>query len=70
MVMVDGSPLMADVHDRMPLILAPEDWHRWTDGPVEEALGLCRTWPGPLEVDRTIERWAGGGSAGGQESLM
>ncbi len=70
MVMVDGSPLMADVHDRMPLILATEDWHRWTEGPPEDALALCRTWPGSLAVDRTIERWAGGGDASGQESLV
>ncbi len=70
MVMVDGSPLMADVHDRMPLILAREDWQRWTDGPPDEALALCRTWPGPLGVDRTIERWAGGGTAAAQDSLL
>jgi putative SOS response-associated peptidase YedK len=61
MVMVDGSPQMAQVHDRMPLILAREDWARWTSGETDEALGLCRTWPGPLAVDRTAERWAGGG---------
>ncbi len=62
MVMVDGSPLMADVHDRMPLILARENWDRWTDGRAEDALALCRTWEGPLDVDRTLERWAGGGA--------
>ncbi len=61
MVMVDGSPLMADVHDRMPVILAREDWDRWTGGRAEDALALCRTWTGPLDVDRTAERWAGGG---------
>jgi len=63
MVMVDGSPQMAQVHDRMPLILAREDWPRWTGGEQEEALALCRTWPGPLAVDRTAERWAGGGNS-------
>jgi putative SOS response-associated peptidase YedK len=62
MVMVDGSPQMAEVHDRMPLILAPEDWARWTDGPADEALVLCRTWTDALEVQRTEERWAGGGT--------
>ena len=31
MVMVDGHPQMAEVHDRMPLILAPGDWDRWLD---------------------------------------
>jgi putative SOS response-associated peptidase YedK len=67
MVMVDGSPLMADVHDRMPLILANEDRDRWTGGSAEEALALCRTWPGTLAVERTAERWAGGG---GQARLL
>lgn len=62
MVMVDGSPLMAQVHDRMPLILAPGDWKRWIEAPMDEALDLCRTWTDALEVQRTEERWAGGGA--------
>ncbi|MCB2047065.1 MAG: SOS response-associated peptidase family protein [Novosphingobium sp.] len=61
MVMVDGSPDMADVHDRMPLILVPQDWQKWTDGEPQEALEMCLTWPGKLAVDRTDERWAGDG---------
>lgn len=61
MVMVDGHPRMAEVHDRMPLVLAPEDWPTWVQGTPEDALALCRTWTGALEVDRTCERWAGGG---------
>jgi putative SOS response-associated peptidase YedK len=63
MVMVDGSPEMADVHDRMPLILAPDDWSKWTDGEPESAMELSKTWAGKLDVDRTGERWAGGGLA-------
>jgi hypothetical protein len=31
-------------------------------------LALCRTWEGELTVDRTGERWAGGGSL--QASLL
>jgi len=64
MVMVDGSPLMAEVHDRMPLILTGAERERWIDGSPQDALALCRTWAGPLDVDRTPERWAGGGPAG------
>jgi putative SOS response-associated peptidase YedK len=60
MVMVDGSPVMADVHDRMPVILPREDWQRWIAGDPGEAFGLCQTWQGPLDVDRTGQRWAGG----------
>lgn len=70
MVMVDGSSEMADVHDRMPLILAREDWDGWTGSEPKAALALCRTWPGSLAVDRTGERWAGGGKTGYQKSLL
>lgn len=58
MVMVDGCAAMADIHDRMPTILAPQDWSRWLEGTPEEAFALCRVWEGPLTVDRTRESWA------------
>lgn len=58
MVMVDGAPAMADVHDRMPTILRAEDWEQWQRGTPEEAFALCRTWPGDLVVDRTTQPWA------------
>ena len=70
MVMVDGSAQMADIHDRMPLILARENWCRWTAGEPEEALALCRTWEGQLAVDRSAERWAGGGAEAQQNRLL
>ena len=57
MVMVDGCAQMAEVHDRMPTILAPADWQRWTDGTPEEALALCRVHDGPLAIDRTTQAW-------------
>lgn len=57
MVMVDGCELMAEVHDRMPTILAREDWSRWTDGTPEQAFALCRVHEGPLAIDRTPEPW-------------
>ena len=60
MVMVDSSPQMAEVHDRMPVILREEDWGRWTGAGAEEAFALCRTWPGDLVAEHTGERWAGG----------
>ena len=60
MVMVNSSPCMAEVHDRMPVILRAEDWSKWSDGGLDEALALCRTWEGPLVAEHTDERWAGG----------
>ena len=37
-VTTDAVGGLADVHDRMPLVVAPEDWDRWLD-PDEPALG-------------------------------
>lgn len=58
MVMVDSSPQMAAVHDRMPVILRRDDWPRWTEAAPAAAFALCRTWPGPLTVDATAVPWA------------
>ncbi|WP_260925417.1 SOS response-associated peptidase [Novosphingobium sp. 9] len=57
MVMVDGCEQMADVHDRMPTIIAKADWQQWMEGKPEEAFALCRTWEGRLDVDRTDQPW-------------
>jgi len=70
MVMVDSSAQMADVHDRMPLILERTQWQRWIGGPPDEALGMCRTWPGKLVVDRTAQRWSGDGAVASQQELF
>ncbi len=67
LVMVDGHPQMAEVHDRMPLILSHAAQHYWLDGTPEEALALCLTWEDAITVERTDARWAGGG---GQQQLL
>lgn len=59
MVMTDSSPQMADVHDRMPVILRREVWAQWTEGAPKDAFALVQTWPGDLAVERTADRWAG-----------
>jgi putative SOS response-associated peptidase YedK len=58
MVMANGCPSMADVHDRMPVILRPEEWETWITGSADDALELCRPWQGELAIDRTAEPWA------------
>ena len=64
LVMVDGHAQMADVHDRMPLILSQTAQRDWLEGKPDEALALCRTWEHAITVERTEQRWAaGGGSA-------
>jgi putative SOS response-associated peptidase YedK len=63
LVMVDGHSEMAKVHDRMPLILSQAAQRYWLEGSPEDALALCRTWEDAISVERTAERWAGGGGA-------
>ena len=63
MVMVDGSAQMADVHDRMPVVLAREKWEQWLAGALAEAFALCQTCSNELAVDRRAERWGAGRSA-------
>jgi putative SOS response-associated peptidase YedK len=48
MVMVDSCEQMAEVHDRMPVILARDRWAQWTQGAPGEAFELVQTWCGPL----------------------
>jgi putative SOS response-associated peptidase YedK len=57
MVMVDSCEQMAEIHDRMPVILKREDWAQWTAGSSAEAFDLVRTWCDPLTIDRTDQRW-------------
>ncbi|GGD88898.1 DUF159 family protein [Tsuneonella deserti] len=59
MVMSDACSQMADVHDRMPVVLSSEHWDIWQHGTADEALRLVRTCDLELTVERTEERWAG-----------
>ena len=61
MVMVNSCAQMADVHDRMPVIVRREDWPAWLHADPAAAFDVCCTWNDGLAVDRTAERWAGGG---------
>ena len=47
----DAEPALRAVHDRMPVVLPPEDWAAWVsrDVPADEALALLgRPAGGPL----------------------
>jgi putative SOS response-associated peptidase YedK len=69
MVMTDSAgTAAAEVHTRMPVLLAPEDQARWQTGSPDEALGLCRAWAGELTIDRTAQPWAK--SAASQPGLL
>lgn len=64
MVMTDSEGSgAASVHTRMPVLLAPDDQAGWMGGTADEALALCRTWTGPLAIDRTPDPWVRGAAS-------
>ncbi len=61
MVMTDSAGTdAAAVHERMPVLLAPQDQAKWLGGAPGDAFALCRGWSGPLAIDATPEPWAKG----------
>lgn len=58
MVMTDANATVVPVHDRMPVLLASQDWSNWIDGPADKARALCEPFAGELAVDRTDEPWS------------
>ncbi|MBX7495630.1 SOS response-associated peptidase [Qipengyuania sp. 6B39] len=61
MVMTDAAGRAAEVHTRMPVLLAEGEWGTWTGGSPDEAKALCRPWAGELTLDRTGVPWSGRG---------
>ncbi|MDG5749738.1 SOS response-associated peptidase family protein [Qipengyuania sp. XHP0211] len=66
MVMTDAGGLAAEVHSRMPVLLADADIGVWTGGSPDDARALCTPWQGDLTLDRTDVPW----SDRGQVSLL
>jgi putative SOS response-associated peptidase YedK len=58
MVMTEACIHVAEVHDRMPVILRRSDWGDWLDGAPDAAQLLCRPSPELMVVDRTAEPWS------------
>ncbi|MDF1835500.1 MAG: SOS response-associated peptidase family protein [Alteraurantiacibacter sp. bin_em_oilr2.035] len=59
MVMASANDTIKPLHDRMPVILAPEDWPIWLDGDPAHARSSCQPYGGTIQVDHTDEPWAG-----------
>ncbi|MFU7527965.1 SOS response-associated peptidase [Qipengyuania sp. ASV99] len=57
-----------DVHSRMPVLLARDDYDVWVSGSPEDALSLCQPWTGELTIDRTDQPWVRGATS--QQSLL
>ena len=57
-VMVDATEELFHIHDRMPVILHPEDHDAWLHAPAEEAMALVAKYPADrLAVERTEVPW-------------
>ncbi|TCJ38980.1 SOS response-associated peptidase [Parafrankia sp. BMG5.11] len=59
MVMADSCSQMAEVHDRMPVIMTREQYGQWLDGTADEALRLVQTCDLELHTEKTAELWVG-----------
>lgn len=57
MVMTECCEQMAQVHDRMPVLLSPDQWDEWLGGSSDLAIGMCQPWHGAIDVERTAEPW-------------
>jgi putative SOS response-associated peptidase YedK len=57
--MTDCNEAMRPLHDRMPVLLHPDDYDQWLRGSFEDLLAFQeRCFPDDLiEMDRTSELW-------------
>lgn len=58
MVMTDSCGAAAECHDRMPVILHPQDWSRWQGDAPADARALCVPYQGDVSLERTADGWA------------
>ncbi len=57
------NTLMATIHDRMPVIIGPDDWHTWLTAPVEAVGNMIspftadamQAWPVDRRVNKTAD---------------
>ena len=57
MIMTDASEQMHPIHNRMPVILPPEERDQFIKGNEDEAKAVCAPFAGKLEIDQTDEPW-------------
>jgi putative SOS response-associated peptidase YedK len=57
-VTTDANPAVAEVHDRMPVVLEPEKWELWlsADTPAPALSELLRPWPHELLMKEVTPR--------------
>lgn len=61
-VMTGNAPELCEIHDRSPVILAPDEWDEWLNAPLEALKKFDRPWPAEdVVIDRTDVLWSRGG---------
>ncbi|MXO72920.1 SOS response-associated peptidase [Alteraurantiacibacter buctensis] len=58
MVMTEACVATRGLHERMPVILKPQDWATYLGPDPAPAYQLCQPYDGALTVTRTDEPWA------------
>jgi putative SOS response-associated peptidase YedK len=59
-VMTDCNEAIRPVHDRMPVLLQPEEYEQWLHGSIDDIVAFqARCYPDELiEMKRTSEPWS------------
>lgn len=58
MMMTEPCEATSCVHDRMPVILRPDDYRQWLGGEPREAIELCKPWDGEVIIERSNKLWS------------
>jgi len=71
-LMTDCNEAIRPVHDRMPVLLLPEEYEAWLRGSYDEALAFqARCFPGELiETERTSQLWVARKAAASGAGLL
>lgn len=57
MIMTDANETVAPIHNRMPVILRPDQYQDFLVTDADQALAMCVPYLGEMSVDRTAEKW-------------
>ena len=57
MVMTDANAQISGLHDRMPVILSPQNWPIWLGDDPQAAFELCQAFQGAMHINRTQDSW-------------
>ena len=67
-ITTDANPAVASIHDRMPVIVRPEDEEAWLHGDPAQALAILKPHGGEMKL-RAVNRAMGSPNLEGPECL-